>query len=58
MPVVDDPQERFPSTAGLPADMANFPRHNALFWFNSMEAACVEKLCAHVDAAVANVKVG
>eukprot|EP00741_Cyanophora_paradoxa_P002351 tig00000600_g2281.t1 len=56
IPVVDDPQQRFPSTAGLPPDMANFPRHNALFWVSNMQEECVARLCRHIDAAVANVK--
>eukprot|EP00741_Cyanophora_paradoxa_P010324 tig00020528_g9991.t1 len=56
IPVVDDPQERFPSTAGLPPDMANFPRHNALFFHNSMQEECIARLCSHIDAAVANTK--
>eukprot|EP00741_Cyanophora_paradoxa_P013686 tig00020704_g13214.t1 len=53
VPFVDDPNERFPSCDGLPADMAAFSRHNAVFFSNMYQQAAIAKLCALIDAAVA-----
>eukprot|EP00741_Cyanophora_paradoxa_P004883 tig00000841_g4738.t1 len=55
IPFVDDPNEKFPACDGLPADMAAFSSHNAVFFSNMYQQASFAKLCALIDAAVAAV---
>eukprot|EP00741_Cyanophora_paradoxa_P001945 tig00000532_g1884.t1 len=54
IPFVDDPNEKFPACDGLPADMAAFSRHNAVFFSNMYQQAAIARLCALIDAAVAD----
>eukprot|EP00741_Cyanophora_paradoxa_P002354 tig00000600_g2283.t1 len=54
IPFVDDPAQHFPACDGLPADMAAFSRHNAVFFNNMYQQAVIARLCALIDAAVAD----
>eukprot|EP00741_Cyanophora_paradoxa_P007394 tig00001127_g7153.t1 len=56
IPVVEDKDNRFPDVAGLPSDMASFPRHNAMFFQFHLQRACMTELAERIDIAVRSAK--